>query len=170
MTALIRAADAVWRICDNGVVLVDLSDSAALVFRVRSLLALGGYVPKAHRFVLDTWQYFCHRAMHVNKWLYRHIHARHHRLYVPYACGALYNHPVEGFLLDTCGGLVAHWAAGLTTRQDLVLFSISTLKTVDDHSGLALPWDPFQIICGNNADCASLSASSTFCSMMTHRS
>lgn len=35
--------------------------------------------------VLDTWQYFMHRYMHHNKFLYRHVHSQHHRLVVPYA-------------------------------------------------------------------------------------
>ncbi|CAG8510096.1 25663_t:CDS:2 [Gigaspora rosea] len=46
-------------------------------------------------FLLDTWQYFMHRLFHQSAFLYRHIHSRHHRLYAPYAFGALYNHPIE---------------------------------------------------------------------------
>ncbi|KAM1030355.1 hypothetical protein EV1_033873 [Malus domestica] len=51
--------------------------------------------------VMDTWQFFVHRYMHQNKFLYRHVHSQHHRLVVPYAIGALYNHLLEGLLLDT---------------------------------------------------------------------
>ncbi|KAI9845929.1 MAG: hypothetical protein M1837_004465 [Sclerophora amabilis] len=102
-------------------------------------------------FVVDTWQYFLHRAMHMNQWLYRTFHARHHRLYVPYAFGALYNHPFEGFLLDTLGASIAFKVAGMTTRQGLWFFTISTIKTVDDHCGYALPWDPLQRLTSNNA-------------------
>lgn len=103
-------------------------------------------------FVIDTWQYFLHRLFHVNKFLYRHFHSVHHRLYVPYAFGALYNHPLEGFLLDSCGAGLAHLVSLLTIRQAIVLFTFSTLKTVDDHCGYRLPFDPLQIIFGNNAD------------------
>lgn len=101
--------------------------------------------------VVDTWQYFLHRAMHMNQWLYRTFHSRHHRLYVPYAFGALYNHPVEGFLLDTLGALIAYKAAGMSTRQGMWFFTGSTVKTVDDHCGYALPWDPLQHLTSNNA-------------------
>ncbi|KAK6585590.1 hypothetical protein PZA11_002317 [Diplocarpon coronariae] len=101
--------------------------------------------------IVDTWQYFLHRAMHVNKWLYTTFHSRHHRLYVPYAYGALYNHPFEGFLLDTLGASIAYKVAGLTPRQGMFFFGFSTLKTVDDHCGYALPWDPIQHITSNNA-------------------
>lgn len=33
----------------------------------------------------------------------------------------------------------------------MVFFVASTLKTVDDHCGYALPWDPLQHISSNNA-------------------
>jgi sphinganine C4-monooxygenase len=90
--------------------------------------------------------------MHVNKWMYKHLHSWHHRLYVPYAYGALYNHPVEGFLLDSLGAAIAEFTTGMNTRQALVLFVISTLKTVDDHCGYKLPFDPLQLVTNNNAD------------------
>ena len=70
---------------------------------------------------------------------------------MPYAFGALYNHPVEGFLLDTLGALIAYKAAGMSTRQGMWFFTGSTVKTVDDHCGYALPWDPLQHLTSNNA-------------------
>jgi len=102
-------------------------------------------------FIVDTWQYFLHRAMHMNKWLYTTFHSRHHRLYVPYAFGALYNHWFEGFLLDTLGASIAFKVAGMSTRQGMWFFTCSTIKTVDDHCGYSLPWDPLQHLTSNNA-------------------
>lgn len=102
-------------------------------------------------FIVDTWQYFLHRAMHMNKWLYTTLHSHHHRLYVPYAFGALYNHPVEGFLLDTLGTGIAYMVTGMTVQQGMWFFTCSTIKTVDDHCGYAFPWDPLQHITSNNA-------------------
>lgn len=101
--------------------------------------------------IVDTWQYFLHRAMHMNKFLYTTFHSRHHRLYVPYAYGALYNHPFEGFLLDTLGAGIAYIASGMTVRQGMWFFTMSSIKTVDDHCGYAFPWDPLQHITSNNA-------------------
>ena len=101
--------------------------------------------------IVDTWQYFLHRAMHMNKWLYTTFHSRHHRLYVPYAYGALYNHPFEGFLLDTLGTGIAYLASGMTVRQSIWFFTMATIKTVDDHCGYAFPWDPLQHVTSNNA-------------------
>ncbi|KAF2874095.1 fatty acid hydroxylase superfamily-domain-containing protein [Massariosphaeria phaeospora] len=101
--------------------------------------------------VLDIWEYFWHRAMHMNKWLYVNIHSRHHRLYVPYAYGSLYNHPVEGFILDTLGTGVGYLILGMTMRQSFFYFTFCTIKTVDDHSGYHFAWDPLQFIFPNNA-------------------
>ncbi|KAG0672316.1 hypothetical protein C6P40_001182 [Pichia californica] len=101
--------------------------------------------------IIDTWQFFLHKTMHQNKFLYRNFHSRHHQLYVPYAFGALFNNPVEGFLLDTLGTGIASISLNLTPRESIFLYTFSTLKTVDDHCGYALPWDLFQHIFPNNS-------------------
>lgn len=101
--------------------------------------------------IIDSWQYWLHRIMHMNKTLYRRFHSRHHRLYVPYAYGALYNDPVEGFLLDTLGTGIAGIVMFLSPRESIVLYTFATLKTVDDHCGYRLPFDIFQIIFPNNS-------------------
>lgn len=70
---------------------------------------------------------------------------------MPYAYGALYNHPVEGFVLDTLGAGIAYKAALLSPRLGMVFFVGSMMKTVDDHCGYVLPFDPLQHITSNNA-------------------
>ncbi|MCO5546972.1 hypothetical protein L7F22_000411 [Adiantum nelumboides] len=101
-------------------------------------------------FVMDTWQYFVHRYMHVNRFLYRHVHSQHHRLVVPYAIGALYNHPLEGLLLDTVGGAISFLVSGMTPKTSVFFFSFAVIKTVDDHCGLRLPGNPFHMFFKNN--------------------
>ncbi|KAI0353278.1 sphingosine hydroxylase [Trametes cingulata] len=103
-------------------------------------------------FIIDSWQYFMHRAMHMNTFLYKKIHAHHHRLYVPYAYGAVYNHPIEGLLMDTLGGLVAERVAHLNMREATLVFLMATLKGVDVHCGYNFPWDPFLLFGANSAD------------------
>ncbi|MQL79035.1 hypothetical protein Taro_011473 [Colocasia esculenta] len=100
--------------------------------------------------VMDTWQYFVHRYMHQNKFLYRHVHSQHHRLVVPYAIGALYNHPLEGLLLDTFGGAISFLVSGMTARTAVIFFCFAVIKTVDDHCGLWLPGNVFHIFFQNN--------------------
>lgn len=101
-------------------------------------------------FVMDTWQYFVHRYMHINKFLYRHIHSQHHKLVVPYAIGALYNHPLEGLLLDTVGGAISFLISGMTARTAVIFFCFAVVKTVDDHCGLWLPGNLFHMFFQNN--------------------
>ncbi|THU44609.1 hypothetical protein C4D60_Mb02t09170 [Musa balbisiana] len=100
--------------------------------------------------VMDTWQYFVHRYMHHNKFLYRHIHSQHHRLVVPYAVGALYNHPLEGLLLDTFGGAMSFLITGMTPRTAVFFFCFAVIKTIDDHCGLWLPGNIFHMFFQNN--------------------
>ncbi|CAG8686403.1 9598_t:CDS:2, partial [Dentiscutata heterogama] len=93
---------------------------------------------------------------HQNAFLYRHIHSRHHRLYAPYAFGALYNHPIEGFLFDSLGATIAFTLSGLSSIDHVCLqvsFDDNDLmcRTVDDHSGYDIPFNPIQRIFGNNA-------------------
>ncbi|KAJ4796480.1 Methylsterol monooxygenase 2-1 [Rhynchospora pubera] len=101
-------------------------------------------------FVIDTWQYFWHRYMHNNKFLYRHIHSWHHRLVVPYSFGSQYNHPIEGLLLDTIGGALAFLISGMSPRTSIYFFSFSTIKGIDDHCGLWLPGNVFHLFFWNN--------------------
>ncbi|KAL6592660.1 hypothetical protein ACP70R_049335 [Stipagrostis hirtigluma subsp. patula] len=100
--------------------------------------------------VLDGWQYAWHRYMHLNRFLYRHVHSWHHRLVVPYAFGAQYNHPAEGLLLDTLGGALAFLASGMSPRASIFFFSLCTVKGVDDHCGLWLPGNAFHLCFWNN--------------------
>ena len=100
--------------------------------------------------VLDGWQYAWHRYMHLNRFLYRHIHSWHHRLVVPYAFGAQYNHPVEGLLLDTLGGALAFVVSGMSPRASIFFYSLSVIKGVDHHCGLLLPGNMFHLCFWNN--------------------
>ncbi|PRQ18065.1 putative sphingolipid C4-monooxygenase [Rosa chinensis] len=102
--------------------------------------------------VMDTWQYFMHRYMHENKFLYKHIHSQHHRLVAPYAYAALYNHPLEGLLVDTMSGAVSFLLSGMSPRTSIFFFSFATIKAVDDHSGVCnFPWHPFHVMFRNNS-------------------
>ncbi|KAI8380328.1 fatty acid hydroxylase superfamily-domain-containing protein [Blakeslea trispora] len=103
-------------------------------------------------FIIDTYQYALHRFAHSNTFLYKHMHSHHHRLYAPYAFGALYNHPLEGFLMDSCGGALAFELTGMSPRLGMYFFIFSTLKTINDHCGYSFPWDPLTICFNNNVE------------------
>ncbi|XP_044444455.1 sphinganine C4-monooxygenase 1-like [Triticum aestivum] len=101
----------------------------------------------------DVWkrgQYAWHRCMHLNKFLYQRVHSWHHRLIVPYALGTQYNHPVEGLLLDTVGGVLAFLAPGMSRRVPVIFFTLCTVKGVDDHYRLWLSGERWHRSCWNN--------------------
>ncbi len=58
---------------------------------------------------------------------------------------------MEGFLLDTAGAGLAYKVSLMSPRMGMWFFVASMMKTVDDHCGYALPWDPLQHITSNNA-------------------
>ncbi|KAL9600224.1 MAG: hypothetical protein Q9179_003290 [Wetmoreana sp. 5 TL-2023] len=101
--------------------------------------------------VVDTWIYFTHRLCHVNRTLYRIVHAQHHRLYVSYAYGAVYAHWLETLFLDILSFVLAGEIAKLSPRQSMLFGSFATIKTISDHCGYVFPWDPFRLINNNGA-------------------
>ncbi|XWS34097.1 hypothetical protein CRYUN_Cryun21dG0010300 [Craigia yunnanensis] len=100
--------------------------------------------------VMDTHQYFVHRFIFHNKFLYKYIHAQHHRLVVPYPFGAIYSHPLEAFLADTLGGSLSFVLSGMSPRTSIFFYAFVTIKNVDDHCGIMLPGNPFHIFFTNN--------------------
>ncbi|GAX85516.1 hypothetical protein CEUSTIGMA_g12932.t1 [Chlamydomonas eustigma] len=102
-------------------------------------------------FIMDTYQFWIHRWMHVNRYLYKHLHSHHHRLNIPYAYGALYNHPLEALLLDTLGGVITLYASGMSCEVGTWLMTFATIKTVLDHSGYIFPINPLHDLFPNSA-------------------
>lgn len=102
-------------------------------------------------FIADTWFYWMHRFFHTNRILYKHFHSIHHRLYVVYAFGAVYAHPIEGLVVDFTAFTLGITIAQLSLRQ-VILFNILTVwKAMSDHCGYVLPWDPFVYLTCNTS-------------------
>jgi sphinganine C4-monooxygenase len=53
--------------------------------------------------------------------------------------------------MDTLGAGLAYKVSTMSARMSLFFFVGSMIKTVDDHCGYALPWDPLQHLTRNNA-------------------
>lgn len=88
----------------------------------------------------DAWFYTCHRMMHVNHWLFKHIHAIHHRVRSPLPLDFLYVHPAEwmlgaiGILLGVCFVYVVF---GSVNAYALFVYSLfRPLHEIHIHSGL----------------------------------
>ncbi|KAJ7454087.1 hypothetical protein FB451DRAFT_1565345 [Mycena latifolia] len=76
----------------------------------------------------------------------------HHRIYVPYAFAASYNHTIKGFFMNAVGAFLAQFLARLNTRQAALLLCLVIAKPVDDHCGYCFPLDPLQFLSQNSAD------------------
>jgi sphinganine C4-monooxygenase len=100
--------------------------------------------------VLDAWQYFMHRLMHSSTYMYRRFHSWHHRVAAPYAFAAQYGHPVDSVLTETLSGAAAYLASGMSPRAAAAFFVFATVKGVDDHCGVAPPWNPLHAAFANN--------------------
>ncbi|CAA6667309.1 unnamed protein product [Spirodela intermedia] len=115
-----------------------------------SLLQVAGQLAVAMLF-MDGWEYFWHRWTHENKFLYKHVHAMHHLLIVPYAYGAQYIHPVDAFFGEIIGGFLSVFISGMSLRTTAVFFSLLTVKAVDDHCGQWFPhYNPIHRFMTNN--------------------
>ncbi len=101
--------------------------------------------------VIDTYQYWLHRLMHAVPRLYRHMHSTHHdhRKTQPWA--ALYNSYAESIVGDVASFALAQWLCALSHSETLVVGALGVCKTVSDHSGYVLPWDPFSHFANNAA-------------------
>ncbi|TVU11368.1 hypothetical protein EJB05_44952, partial [Eragrostis curvula] len=55
-----------------------------------------------------------------------------------------------GLLMDTLGGLLAFVLSGMSPRTSIYFFSFCTVKAIDDHCGLMLPWNLFHRFFWNN--------------------
>ncbi|XP_048568005.1 sphinganine C4-monooxygenase 2-like [Triticum urartu] len=117
--------------------------------------AAASFLDAAARFavamvVLDAWQYFMHRVMHSSRYMYRRFHSWHHRVVAPYAFAAQYNHPVDGVLTETLSGAAAFLASGMGPRAAAAFFMFATVKGIDDHCGVLVPWNPLHAVFRDN--------------------
>ncbi|RDA86147.1 hypothetical protein CP532_3047 [Ophiocordyceps camponoti-leonardi (nom. inval.)] len=102
--------------------------------------------------IADAFMFTIHRLEHTNRWLYKHIHAKHHRFYVPYAWAGYYNHPFDSLVVDGVSYAIGSWATGISIRLSIFLFSYASIKNVLDHCGFVFPSRLFRMITCTDAD------------------
>ncbi|XP_078442561.1 sphinganine C4-monooxygenase 2-like [Wolffia australiana] len=101
--------------------------------------------------VLDAWEYFWHRWTHENQFLFKHFHAVHHHLIVPYCYGGQHLHLVDAFVGQLLGSFVSLIITGMSPRTATVFFSVLAVKVVDDHCSRWFPnCNPFHKYLSNN--------------------
>lgn len=88
----------------------------------------------------DFLYYWVHRAMHT-RWLFRHIHGWHHRIFTPWAVTGHYMHPVE-YLLTGGIAMIGPLLLGSHVGTLWVWFAVRQWEAAEGHSGYDFPWSP----------------------------
>ena len=94
----------------------------------------------------DVAFYLVHRALHT-RWLYRHIHAVHHRITAPSAAAGGYFHPLEYAAIN----LAALSGPLLLGPHVATLWAWAVLRqwlAAEGHCGYALPLSPSRVLPG----------------------
>ena len=101
--------------------------------------------------VLDAWEYFWHRWTHESQFLYKHVHAMHHYMVVPYSYGGQYLHLIDAFVGQLLGSLVSLVICDMAPVTAMIFFSVLAVKNVDDHCSRWFPGcNPVHRFLGNN--------------------
>ncbi|MFN7132555.1 MAG: sterol desaturase family protein, partial [Myxococcales bacterium] len=86
----------------------------------------------------DALFYAVHRLLHT-RWLYRHVHAWHHRVYAPFALSGAIMHPLEWGLISAMVAL-----GPLLVGAHLYVFwawvIVRQWENAEFHSGFKGPW------------------------------
>jgi len=91
--------------------------------------------------VLDDFLYYwMHRALHT-RWLYKHVHAVHHRITTPFALTGNYMHAVE-FVLTSTLVLTGPSLVGAHVVTLWIWVVFRQFEAADGHSGYDVPWNP----------------------------
>jgi len=89
----------------------------------------------------DFLYYWLHRTMHRNKWLFRHIHAKHHRFMTPWAITGNYMHPVE-FVLTGSLALLGPLLLEAHIVTVWLWIAFRQWEAAEGHCGYDLPISP----------------------------
>jgi sterol desaturase/sphingolipid hydroxylase (fatty acid hydroxylase superfamily) len=82
--------------------------------------------------LVDTIEYFMHRALHKYKFLYK-FHKVHHELNNPYNFGALYNSTIEG-IIEVSLLLSGFILCDFSFNEYIIVISLANIATILDHS------------------------------------
>lgn len=91
---------------------------------------------------IDTFQFWTHYLLHTPE-LFKLFHVVHHQIIKTYSFMAFYNSYTEGILMDIVGALITQRVCSMNLFQFNILIAVGTMKSVSDHSGYMLPFDPF---------------------------
>ena len=83
----------------------------------------------------DQWFYWTHRTLHMNRFLYKHIHSIHHQWVFPMAIRAIYAHPVEHVIGNVGSLMIGPLCFPINGALLCLWVTSATLNSVLAHSG-----------------------------------
>ena len=90
--------------------------------------------------------YFLHRTLHL-PWLFKRVHAVHHRVRTPSALAGGYFHPID-YVLPSLVALTGPLLVGAHVITIWIWAALRQWLNADGHSGYALPWSPGRLLPG----------------------
>jgi 4-alpha-methyl-delta7-sterol-4alpha-methyl oxidase len=91
-------------------------------------------------YIDDFLYYWMHRAMHT-RWLLKHVHGLHHRIYAPRAIAGHYMHPLE-YVLTGLLALAGPSLFGAHVVTVWIWIAFRQWEAVEGHCGYDFPWSP----------------------------
>jgi plant 4alpha-monomethylsterol monooxygenase len=100
-------------------------------------------------FYLDDLLYYAsHRTLH-RPWLYKRIHAWHHRIVTPWAITGNYMHPAE-LSLTAAVAMIGPLLVGAHVVTVWLWFVWRQWEAAEGHCGYDFPWSPSHFLPGND--------------------
>lgn len=95
-------------------------------------------------YIDDFLYYWMHRGMHT-RWLLKHVHGWHHRIYAPRAVVGHYMHPFE-YVATGLLALAGPTLLGAHVVTVWIWIGFRQWEAAEGHCGYDLPWSPTRLL------------------------
>jgi sterol desaturase/sphingolipid hydroxylase (fatty acid hydroxylase superfamily) len=96
--------------------------------------------------VNDVAFYWAHRLLHAYPWLYKNVHAQHHRFTATVSWAAEFAHPLESILANSIPTLAGCFIMRSHLFTCVLWMIIRMWETLDAHCGFTFPWSPWRLL------------------------
>lgn len=94
----------------------------------------------------DVAFYWAHRLLHTFPWLYKNIHAQHHRFTTSISLACEFAHPLEAILANTIPSLGGLFIMRSHLFTVIIWMIVRMWETLDAHCGYNFPLSPWHLL------------------------